>query len=88
MKLYDKKLISERHRHRLEINDKYLQDFEKVGFNVSGINPETGLVEIMELSNHPFFIGVQAHPEYKSRLTNPSPLFLGLIKASLAYKES
>lgn len=88
MKLYDKKLISERHRHRLEINDKYLQDFEKAGFNVSGINPETNLVEIMELSNHPFFVGVQAHPEYKSRLTNPSPLFLGLIKASLAYKEN
>lgn len=79
---YGKKLISERHRHRYEVNAKYIDIFAKNGLIVSGINPESGLVEIMELNKdiHPYFIGTQAHPEFKSRLLDPAPLFKNLIK--------
>ena len=83
--LYKKKIISERHRHRYEVNDSLInEDFFKQGFIISGRHPETGLVEMIELdkSIHPFFIATQAHPEFKSRLTTPSPLFLGLIEAA------
>lgn len=83
--LYNTKLISERHRHRFEVNNEYLETLESKGLIVSGKNPTSGLVEIMELSKeiHPYFIGTQAHPEFKSRLTNAAPLFKGLIAAAL-----
>lgn len=81
--LYGKKNISERHRHHYEVNDKYSDSFEEKGFCVSGRNPQTNLIEMMELNDHPFFIGTQAHPEFKSRLGDSSPLFNGLIKAAM-----
>ena len=86
--MYKKKIISERHRHRYEINPEYIETLEKVGFKVSGINPGSNLVEIMELEGHPFFIGTQAHPEFKSKLGNPAPLFAGLIASALERKTS
>ena len=75
-KIYDSTLISERHRHRWEFNNNYLERFEKAGMIASGRNPETGLVEIVEFPDHPFFIGVQYHPELKSTVENPQPLFV------------
>lgn len=80
--IYGKTEIHERHRHRWEFNNKYLQQFEDAGMIASGINPQTGLVEIFELNNHPFFIGVQYHPELKSTVENPHPLFVNFIKAA------
>ena len=85
--IYGKKAISERHRHRFEFNNAYLEDFEKAGMNASGINPETGLVEIVEIPSHPWFVGVQFHPEYKSTVANPHPLFTEFVKASLSYSK-
>lgn len=85
--IYGNTHISERHRHRWEFNNKYITDFEKAGMIPSGKNPETGLVEIVELSNHPFFIGVQYHPELKSTVENPQPLFVHFIKAAKAFAE-
>ena len=82
--LYGKTEIRERHRHRYEFNNDYLADFEAAGLKASGRNPETGLVEVVELPSHPFFIGTQFHPEYKSTPENPHPLFTGLVKAALA----
>ncbi len=79
--------ISERHRHRYEFNNEYKQKLEESGLVASGINSETGLVEIVELPNHPWFIGVQYHPEYKSTVANPHPLFVGFIKAALKHKK-
>jgi CTP synthase len=81
---YGKKEISERHRHRYEFNDRYLKEFEKAGMIATGINPETGLVEIMEIPSHKWFIGVQFHPEYRSNVLNPHPLFIHFIKASIS----
>ena len=81
-RLYGKKLISERHRHRYEVNDAFTAGFEEKGFMVSGRNPQSNLVEVMELPNHPFFVGTQAHPEFKSRLVSPAPLFVGLVQAA------
>ncbi len=81
--VYAQKEINERHRHRYEFNNEYLQDFEKAGMLASGINPEGGLVEIIEIKDHPWFIGVQFHPEYKSTVTNPHPLFVNFIKAAI-----
>lgn len=83
--LYGTKQISERHRHRFEVNNEYLTTLEENGLLVSGKNPATGLVELMELSRniHPYFIGTQAHPEFKSRLTSSAPLFRGLIAAAI-----
>lgn len=80
--IYGKTEIHERHRHRWEFNNKYLQQFEDAGMIASGINPQSGLVEIIELKNHPFFIGVQYHPELKSTVENPQPLFVNFIKAA------
>ncbi len=80
---YEKELISERHRHRYEVNNKYRQELEKRGLLISGINPKRDLVEIIELPNHPFFLGTQFHPEFKSRPLNPHPLFRAFIKAAL-----
>ena len=82
-KIYGKKEISERHRHRYEFNNAYREMIDKAGLKVVGINKEKDLVEIVELKNHPFFIGTQFHPELKSRPTSPHPLFIGLIKAAI-----
>lgn len=84
MDIYGKKEISERHRHRYEFNNEYLQDFENAGMIASGINPEGGLVEIVELKDHPWFVGVQFHPEYKSTVLNPHPLFVNFVKAAIS----
>lgn len=86
-KIYGKTTISERHRHRWEFNNKYLTQFEAAGMVASGKNPESGLVEIVELPNHPFFIGVQYHPELKSTVENPHPLFVNFIAAAKEYAE-
>jgi len=85
--IYGKSVISERHRHRWEFNNKYLEQFEKAGMKASGKNPGTDLVEIIELPGHPFFIGVQYHPELKSTVENPQPVFVHFIKAAKAYSE-
>lgn len=87
-RIYGKTEISERHRHRYEVNDVYVDTFEKAGLIPSGRNSETGLVEIMELDNHPFFIGVQFHPELKSTPENPHPLFVALVEAAIKRKLS
>lgn len=79
---YRKATISERHRHRYEFNNKYRGKLEKLGLIISGVNPQRDLVEIVELKNHPFFVGVQFHPEFKSRFTSPHPLFSALIAAA------
>src|ERR1051325_8044545 len=81
--VYKEKNISERHRHRYEFNNEYLGDFEKAGMIASGINPDGGLVEIVELKDHPWFIGVQFHPEYKSSVAHPHPLFEGFVNAAV-----
>jgi CTP synthase len=85
--IYKTSLISERHRHRFEFNNKYLSLFEKKGMNCTGINKERGLVEIVELADHPWFIGVQFHPEFQSRPLSPHPLFVSFVKAGLKRKE-
>jgi CTP synthase len=86
-KIYGRPSISERHRHRWEFNNKYLEQFENAGMKASGKNPGTGLVEIIELPDHPFFIGVQYHPELKSTVENPQPIFVHFVKAAKAYAE-
>lgn len=83
--IYGKTHISERHRHRYEFNNDYLKAYEDGGMTPSGINPDTGLVEVIELKSHPFFIGAQFHPELKSTVANPHPLFVNFVAASLAY---
>ena len=83
-KIYKQLNIKERHRHRFEFNNKYTQQFIDKGMIISGINPDAELVEIVELSSHPFFIGVQFHPEYKSTVENPHPLFVSFISAALS----
>jgi CTP synthase len=86
--IYGTTEINERHRHRWEFNNKYLKEFENAGMIASGVNPQTGLVEIMEIPNHPFFIGVQYHPELKSTVENPQPVFVHFIKAAKDFKEA
>ncbi len=86
-KIYGKYSITERHRHRYEFNNQYLDQFQQNGMVASGINPETGLVEIVEIPSHPFFIGVQYHPELKSSVENPAPLFVSFIGAAKKYNE-
>ena len=78
---YGKLKISERHRHRYEFNDKYLAKFEKAGMKATGINPDTNLVEVIEIPDHPWYLGVQFHPEYRSTVLQPHPLFVAFIKA-------
>jgi CTP synthase len=85
-KIYNKTSILERHRHRYEFNGDYLKVLEAAGLKASGVNPDTGLVEIVELENHPFFIGVQYHPEYKSTVANPHPLFVSFVNATVTSK--
>lgn len=80
---YGKLKVAERHRHRYEFNNAYLKSFEAAGMTASGINPDTGLVEIVEVKNHPWFVGVQFHPEYKSTVIKPHPLFVRFVKAAL-----
>jgi CTP synthase len=86
-RIYGKEMITERHRHRWEFNNQYLARFEEAGMIASGKNPESGLVEIVELPGHPYFIGVQYHPELKSTVENPHPLFVHFIKASKEYAD-
>ena len=81
--LYGKENISERHRHRFEYNNDYKEKLEKAGLICSGVSPNGKLVEIVEYTKHPFFIGVQFHPELKSRPNRPAPVFVGLIKAAM-----
>ncbi len=85
-KAYRTAKISERHRHRYEYNNKYLSQFEKGGLISTGMNPETKLVEIVEIKDHPYFVGVQYHPELKSTVENPHPLFVSFVKAALEKK--
>jgi CTP synthase len=85
-RIYGKTRISERHRHRYEFNNKYTAEFEKAGMVITGTNPETGLAEIVELPKHPFFIGVQFHPELKSTVENPHPIFVKFIKKAIELK--
>jgi CTP synthase len=85
---YGKVKISERHRHRYEFNNKYLKQMEAAGLKAVGINPGTGLVEVVELENHPWFIGTQFHPELKSTVLNPHPLFVKFVRAANVYKKS
>lgn len=86
-RIYGESEISERHRHRYEFNNRYLEQYEKNGMMASGRNLETGLVEIMEISEHPFFIGCQYHPELKSTVENPHPLFVHFVAASKQFNE-
>lgn len=79
--------IEERHRHRFEFNSQYLENFEENGMKATGKNPETGLVEVVEIPSHPWFIGAQFHPEYKSTVENPHPLFTAFVKAALKNKK-
>ncbi|MFC2111832.1 CTP synthase [Bacteroidota bacterium] len=81
---YNKNFIKERHRHRYEFNNDFLKEFEKNGFIASGINPDSNLVEIMEMKDHPWYVGVQFHPEYSSTVMNPHPLFIHFVKASMS----
>jgi CTP synthase len=85
--IYGKIRITERHRHRYEFNNKYLEQFEKAGMIASGINPDNNLVEIIELKNHPFFVAGQFHPELKSTVDNPHPLFVNFVAASILHSK-
>lgn len=84
-KAYGEELINERHRHRFEFNNDYLQAFEKAGMMATGINPESELVEIVEIPDHPWFVGAQFHPEYKSTVAKPHPLFMDFVKATRSH---
>ncbi len=86
-KAYGKTEIKERHRHRYEYNNKYKKELEKAGMLSTGINPETGLVEVIELKDHPWFVGVQYHPEYKSTVATPHPVFIAFIKAAYDFSK-
>ncbi len=86
-KVYGETNIKERHRHRFELNDEYKERIEAAGMRATGLNPETGLVEIIEIPEHNWFVGVQYHPEYKSTVASPHPLFVAFVKAALKYKK-
>ena len=85
---YKSEMISERHRHRYEFNNDYKDQIELKGMKATGINPKTGLVEVVEIPDHPWFVGVQYHPEYKSTVLNPHPLFVDFIKAALKHSKN
>jgi CTP synthase len=87
-KIYGNTQIRERHRHRYEFNSNYQKQYEDAGMQCTGINPESGLVEVVEIPAHPFFIGVQFHPELKSTVENPHPIFVSFISAALAFAKS
>ena len=84
---YEEGMVTERHRHRYEFNNKYLEQIEEAGLKAVGINPDSGLVEVIELKDHPWFVGVQFHPELKSTVLNPHPLFVKFIEAGMNYKK-
>ncbi|AUC79507.1 CTP synthase [Nonlabens sp. MB-3u-79] len=84
--IYGSNLISERHRHRYEYNNEYREQLEQAGLKTTGINPKSNLVETVEVEDHPWFIGVQYHPEYKSTVASPHPLFISFVKAAAKYK--
>ncbi|WP_036383349.1 CTP synthase [Muricauda sp. MAR_2010_75] len=86
-KVYGATDIAERHRHRFEFNNEYKQKMEEAGLVPTGFNPKTGLVEVIEIPSHPWFIGVQYHPEYRSTVASPHPLFVGFVKAVLVQKQ-
>ena len=86
--LYGKKEITERHRHRYEVNNDYRKALTSNGMNLVGQSPDGHIVEMIEIPNHPWFVGTQAHPEFKSRPNKPHPLFKGFISASLEYKKN
>lgn len=86
-KIYGTDIISERHRHRYEFNGDFLERMQKGGLKATGRNPETGLVEIVEIPTHPFFIGVQFHPEYKSTPEKPQPIFVAFVKAAMEFRK-
>jgi CTP synthase len=81
--IYQMENITERHRHRYEFNNEYLEQFHKAGMIPVGINEKDNLIEIIELKGHPWFIGVQFHPEFKSTVANPHPLFVAFVKAAI-----
>ncbi len=87
-KIYGENTIFERHRHRYEYNSEYVDALQNAGLKASGVNPDTGLVEIVEIEEHPFFIGVQYHPEYKSTVANPHPLFVHFVGAAVQAKKN
>ena len=87
-KVYGKDLIKERHRHRYEFNSDYREQIEAAGMKATGVNPDTGLVEIVEIPAHSWFVGVQYHPEYKSTVRSPHPLFVAFVKAALKYSKA
>ena len=86
--VYGTKQISERHRHRYEFNNAYKKQLEDAGMRITGINPKTNLAEIIELPAHPWFVGVQYHPEYKSTVANPHPLFVAFVQAAVTYSQT
>ena len=85
-KAYGSESVVERHRHRYEFNGAYLSQYEAAGMMATGVNPETGLVEVMELQNHPWYVCVQYNPEYKSTVATPAPLFVAFVGAALEYQ--
>jgi CTP synthase len=85
--LYGAEIIQERHRHRFEFNNAYRTQFEEAGLVFSGANPDLGLVEMIELNNHPHFVGCQFHPEFKSKPFLPHPLFAGFIQAAIVHRD-
>ena len=87
-KAYQSNDISERHRHRFEFNSEYLDLYQKSGMIATGTNPSSDLVEIVELPNHPWFVGVQFHPEYKSTVANPHPLFIDFVNAVMQHSKN
>ena len=86
-RLYRRKFVWERHRHRYEINPTYVEAIESAGFIFSGVSPDGQKMEIGEMRDHPFFMGCQFHPEFKSRPGHPSPMYVGLLKAAKKYKK-
>ncbi|RSK40548.1 CTP synthase [Mangrovimonas spongiae] len=84
--VYKQDVITERHRHRFEFNNAYREQIEAAGMIPTGVNPDTGLVEVVEIPSHPWFVGVQYHPEYKSTVANPHPLFVAFVKAATEHK--
>ena len=87
-KLYGQPEITERHRHRYEVNNYYRKDLESNGMLLSGLSPDGRIVEMCEISDHPWFIATQAHPEFKSRPNRPHPLFKGFVGAALEYQKA
>ena len=83
---YGQPVITERHRHRFEFNNKYRDTLVKAGLRIGGINPQADLVEIAEIPGHPWFVGVQYHPEFKSKPTAAHPLFAAFVKAAMKHK--